>query len=87
MVTLTLLIALPDLDFKAIVYFLVLVLALKVFFLAVILDASLVIFTVVVLLAGLYVSSPAKLMVALNDPVFAALRVTVATPFALVVAL
>ena len=50
MVTLTLLIALPDLDFKAIVYFLVLVLALKVFFLAVILDASLVIFTVAVLL-------------------------------------
>ena len=52
-VTLTLLIALPDLDFKVTAYFLDFTLALKVFFLAVNLEASLVIFTVAVLLAAL----------------------------------
>ena len=69
------------------VYFLDFALALKVFFLAVILVASLVILTVAVALDALYVSSPAKLISAFKDPVFVALRVSVAIPFASVFAL
>lgn len=56
------------------VYFLDFALALKVFFLAVILVASLVILTVAVALDALYASSPAKLISAFKDPVFVALR-------------
>lgn len=87
MVTFAFAIALPDLDFKVTVYFLVLVLALNVFFLAVILVASLVILTVAILLTALYAESPVNLIVAFKDPVLVAFKVTVAAPFALVVAL
>ena len=52
-VTLTPLIALPDLDFNVIVYFLVLAFALNVFFLAVILLASLVTLMVALAVAAL----------------------------------
>ena len=58
MVTFAFAMAFPDLDFKVMVYFLVFALALKVFFLAVNLDSSLVILMVAVLLAALHVSSP-----------------------------
>ena len=86
-VTFAFAIDLPDLDFNVTVYFLVFVLALKVFFLAVNFDASLLTLTVAVALAALYVSSPSKLIVAFKDPVFAALSETVATPLLFVFAL
>lgn len=86
-VTFTFDIALPDLDFKVTVYFLVFVLALKVFLDAVNLDASFVTLMAAVFVAATYSSSPANLTVAFKEPVFVALRVTVATPFELVIVL
>lgn len=82
-ITLALDIALPDLDFKVMLYFLDF-LSLKVFFLAVILTASLVTLIVAVLVDALYALSPAKLIFAFREPVFEAFRVKVAIPLSLV---
>ena len=85
-VTLTPLIALPDLDFRVIAYFLVLDLALNVFFLAVILLASLVTLIVAFAVVALYASSPLNVIVACLEPVAVAVNLKVATPLELVFA-